>query len=259
MRRDLSGDHVFALPRWYLKVGSADVGRQGLVMRRANELVDGIAPKVVKFGKHWHLTERLWGQSSKLNCSRVTHMLIERLIPIWDTNEQDLYDLSFGIKYLPFSVEALVDYLQKQGACWLFGMFPNVVTRLQSYKHATEATHGDCTFENALLDFTKPNPICLIDWMPYRREYLPAHRDVDYGKIMQGLLGWRLDNFKHDRENLSMVSSILQERPMAGFWACIHYERIKARSTDTMVDKVCDTNIEIIFRLTKEQGHGTYR
>jgi hypothetical protein len=260
MRRSLSGDRVIALPTGHhFKIGSLEVGRQARVMRKANALVPGIAAPVIACGERWHLTKTMpmlqeveFGET-RLDICRLTHLAIDRLSAIWSCNEEELYvPQRQGEAQPTFQQSALVRYLHERGAAMLFNYLPNMFDKLLEYCGADEATHGDCTFENMVFNVdVRENPVCFIDWLPYRRPYLPAHRDVDYGKLIQGLLGWNLNNFS--RARLGLVRTLMAQRPMAGFWACVHYERIMARTNDRQIHLNCHANIQLLRNYAREE------
>lgn len=231
MQMELSGHHVYVLPFVTLKGGDLKVGMQGAVMQRVNEHFPDLAPRIYKRWDYAYLMRTL-----KNNNKRWSWRLAEAcLVEVWNHPENVLYPNA-----KPFNPDALVQWLEKNMQKRILDVISQA--RLLHYGAYNEATHGDCTMENS---FTQWHGMSFIDWQPFRHEYIPAHRDVDYGKMLQSVLGWEhVKATGGSGEWLQGAKDILRACPMAWFWAAVHFERIRLRAIfngDGWLERMCES------------------
>jgi hypothetical protein len=247
MKRNLSGETVSVHSYLTLKSGSALVGRQGAVMRAIGKMLPHHLPRIYCVGKTWYLMETV-----KETLAPAGH-------PKFDW-KWDVAAISMGTYWnLPehwffpdnpvFDVRKLYDYIEEQH--WLTNSIPTMAFLANRYKDEPRLTHGDLTNENTII---QPSGYYkFIDWMGIRHPYISGHKDVDYGKLLQSLLGWgrnsaRSLSIKEGRE----VKILLKTCPMAWFWCAIHFMRIKNRAREDWLRDICDLNIDYCFYLSEK-------
>jgi hypothetical protein len=158
----------------------------------------------------------------------------------------------FYPKAYTFNATRLLNYIEERG--WIRRLaIPSIKELRAGYGHASSLTHGDLTNENTVIDLQ--GNYKLVDWQAARHSYIPAHRDVDYGKLIQSLLGWT-DAARQgwNEENVQEIQEILRIAPMAAFWAEIHFMRIEARATETWQKDLCAVQIDYLDWLREKEN-----
>lgn len=94
---------------------------------------------------------------------------------------------------------------------------------------APSAIHGDATFGNAAR--TTPGELRLLDPLPYSPK-IPASRLVDYGKLLQSILGWEFapaaPPWDMNVLGLELCRGLsVQDVDVIHFWAAVALQRIK--------------------------------
>lgn len=219
-KQKLSGQSVAVLPGWTLKWGPG-AKAQGDHMYRV-ECTPGIShltPKIYMAFGNVYVMETLAG-IDKYHWRTAA----SRLEPLWAMSEKVLLP-----NVLPFDTRALVSFLGEYDAPKVFGPPPMQLIGIV-YKNCDEATHGDPTEQNTK---RRRDDYVFIDWQWHRRQFLPAHRDVDYGKLLQSII------IKEETWN---GLELLHVAPAAWFWCCVHFMRIAKR--DPTRKSWCDRQIE---------------
>lgn len=246
MKRNLSGETVHVHSYMTLKRGSPLVGRQGAVMRAVGLMVSHHIPNIYVVGKTWYLMETVKqtlapaGHSDWKWDVAATSMMSYWILPEeWFFPDNPVFD-----------PRKLYDYIHSNG--WMNNNIPTLAFLASRYKEEPRLTHGDLTNENTIIQ--PSGSYKFIDWQGIRHAYIPGHKDVDYGKLLQSLLGWGRDSERAlSDEELREVKALLQICPMAWFWAAIHFMRIKRRAKDDWLREICDLNIDYCFWLGEEE------
>ena len=130
-----------------------------------------------------------------------------------------------------FDIQQLYSFMHDYGPPAVFNSTLPPMQFVQIvYKNCHEATHGDPTEQNTLQG---KNGYVFIDWQWHRRPFLPAHRDVDYGKILQSIVV---------KEETWNALELLRVSPAAWLWCSVHFMRIAKR--DASRKAWCDRQIE---------------
>jgi hypothetical protein len=247
MKRSLSGDKVHVHSFLTLKRGSPLVAKQGAVMRDLERMLPNHVPEIYWVGDTWYLM-----QTIKPSLAPAGHydwkwdVAAISMGTYWTMPERWIYPDA-----PPFSVPRLYDYLETQG----WGTMPHIPSpaRLANkYGGIPRVTHGDLTHENTIIQ--RDRTYKFIDWQAQRHPYLPPHKDVDYGKLLQSLLGWDMDSGKLVSINQQQeIKNLLQVAPLAWFWCSIHFMRIKVRAKDDWLRAICDENIDYCFWLGEKE------
>lgn len=240
MKRELSGSRVIVLPFVTYKSGEIDVRLQGWNMQRAHVWIPSVAPKIYKvFGKRY-LMETLRPLQPPLDID----LLESQLKKIWCLNESAIYR-----RQPRFSAYTLISFLTRYNSPIAGYVRSNAQELGDLYRSSAEATHGDLTIDNVMIG--RDGGYRFIDWQPFRRKFIPAHRDVDYGKLVQSYLGWPGMNNPSPPGSLNPALRIMDEHPYAWLWACVHYERIKLRLHNEAHKQMCDGLISMIISMQR--------
>jgi hypothetical protein len=235
MKMPLSQTSIKVLPLITFKWGP-DTLKQATVMSRVRRYIEPrLAPPVL-----WSWSNGYAMPTYKNNSSY--HWLVAELglSVVWTKRERMLLE---GPQFDP---EALDEFLEGCESP-LLGLLSKPHLDLY-YRHADEATHGDCTAENTLARGYARSDV-FIDWQWQRRPFIPAHRAVDYGKLMQSLLGWETLGTANHQE----IKELLRRCPDAWFWCGVHLERILKRSTNAAVTQWCETNVRLCIEFGKRK------
>jgi hypothetical protein len=222
MRRILSGACIHVLPLVTIKNGPK-CGAQGKLMER----IKGPVPKIYLRWK--------------------TGYMMETLQPLgnpwyWRTNEKILHEYVWKHNEAPmlgrqprFDYTKTLYYLESMRSPLLqHHALPKYAHMNRVYSHATEWTHGDPTHENTM---QKNGIYRLLDWQSDRANFRPAHRDADYGRLLQSLFGWNNVNATNE-DFITQAKFLMRERRMAWFWCCFNFERIREKA-DFLVGEWC--------------------
>jgi hypothetical protein len=182
-----------------------------------------------------HLTPKIY-----MAFGNVYVMQTLRKIKVWDWREAAArLEVLWGIpeqELLPsmpmFDTRDLERFINEYGPPF---EFKKTMTPMQFieivYRRSNEMTHGDPTAQNTMLG--PDGGYTFIDWQWHRRAFLPASRDVDYGKLLQAIIS---------NEELQFAMELLRVAPSAWFWCAIHFMRIANR--DPLRRPWCDRQIE---------------
>lgn len=210
MKMKLSGQKVYVTPLFTIKTGE-HMRLQHAVMQR----VPNLAARTYRIGPD------TYAMPTYRACDPWDWRVVEKdLKTVWAMNEEDLLPAGQPV----FSSKALYDFLAYCNSDLLRAMPSSAYLDLR-YGTANEATHGDCTAQNTVMDGCRYR---YIDWLWYRRPFIPAHRAVDYGKMMQSVMEsewgnpWRLQEVEPD----------------AAFWAGVHFERMCLRLEPGSIDRI---------------------
>jgi hypothetical protein len=246
MKRSLSGDKVHVHSFLTLKRGSPLVAQQGAVMHAIELLLDNHVPEIYHVGRTWYLMETV-----KRSLAPVGYLEWKWDVAAlcmgtyWTIPESWVYPIAPR-----FDIVQLYGYIEAQG--WSSAAsIPSPAELSNRYLNTTpRLTHGDLTHENTII---QPNGnYKFIDWQAQRHPYIPPHRDVDYGKLLQSLLGWSEDSgIPHAPKE--EIQILLRAAPLAWFWCAIHFMRIKVRSQEGWQHDVCDRNIDFCFWLGEKE------
>ena len=238
MKQRLSGANVVVWKFMTVKWGDSDVGRQALNMRRAANTIGGITPPIFCSWRNGFICKTMEVAYPETWDYRKAELALQ---PLWRVREEYIYHLQ-----PKFTAKNLYEFLYENSSV-LLGRVPSVAELDVWYGDAHEATHGDCTLENTLV--AADRTYRFIDWQPFRRPFVPAHRDVDYGKMIQSVLGWPSNPRDPAVVWIRPVMRILEQHPNAWLWACVHYERIKLRVTSYNEKTECDRYIRFVLSI----------
>lgn len=248
MKRTLSGERITDLSFCMLKSGSSMVAEQGHVMREIYKMLPHHLPKIYYVGKTWYAMQTITESCGPPGYRVWDWKIAARSMgTYWVIPEKWIY------RNAPeFDPIKLYEYIEEQG--WLNQIYiPSMAILEYNYARMTPyLTHGDCTHENCVIEYS--GPYKFIDWQAHRHPYIPGHRDVDYGKMLQSLIGW--DEDSHDKrtvENAGEVRLLLKESPMASFWCSVHFMRIKKRAKEQWQKDLCDENIDYASWLSEKE------
>lgn len=238
MKRSLSGESIHVLPYCTIKHGSVMVAQQGRVMRRIWEWQWENMPRIYCVGKTWYAMETIH-QSLGPPAYREWdwRKAVRAMESYWYMPEEWFY------REAPlFKPYLLLEYIDEQG--WMRDMEIPQLSLLQKMYQDVEPrlTHGDLTHENTVIERTMTYKF--IDWQAQRHPYIAPHRDVDYGKVMQSLIGWDRNSQLRTQETALNIRELTTICPMAPFWCAIHFMRIKARTKEAWQRELCDENID---------------
>lgn len=249
MKRTLSGDNLKVYSVLTFKSGSPLVARQGAVMREIYNMNHLFVPRIYWVGSTWYAMQTIHESlGPKVGKNR------------WHWNRASM--LMQGYWYMPenwiyddapkFKTSLLIQYIDQQG--WLKKLHMPTVREIQARYEGElpRLTHGDLTDENTVIQ--RDGTYKFIDWQAQRHPYIPPHKDVDYGKMLQSLIGWGRDaHLRRTSENSGQVRYLLKECPMAVFWCAVHFMRIKVRAKECWQEDVCDDNIEYLSWLSEKE------
>jgi hypothetical protein len=239
MKRQLSGDRIHILSFSTLKSGSPLVAQQGYVMRAIYAMEPSYIPKIYWIGKDWYVMQTI-RQSLGPESYRTWDWkeAARSMSRYWYMPENWFYQNS-----LAFDAMHLFNYIEEHWGVGNLDM-PSIHYLKFLYENSpAKLTHGDLTHENTVIEYTKTYKF--IDWQAQRHSYIPPHKDVDYGKMLQSLIGWDKDSMKlRTLESAREIRALLDECPMASFWCAIHFMRIKARAKEYWQKDLCDENID---------------
>jgi hypothetical protein len=239
MKRALSGDRLCVLSFLALKSGSPLVARQGHTMRLIHALQPHHLPKIYWVGKTGYAMQRIRESMGPESYRTWDWQTAARSMEVyWYMPENWFYENA-----PPFNAVSLLNYIEQQG--WVKDMELPAVGLLRSLyeNELPRLTHGDLTHENTVIEYTRIYKF--IDWQAQRHPYIPPHSDVDYGKMLQSLMGWDKDSqLRRNAETEFQIRLLLEERPMAWFWAAVHFMRIKVRAKEDWQRQICDENID---------------
>lgn len=245
MKRSLSGETVHVLSFLTLKRGSPLVARQGVAMQRIGAVLSNSVPDIYWVGSTWYLMQTIKETLAPVGYLDWNWRSVQRaMASYWIMPERWIYpDVGFRPKLL-------FEYIEEQGWSSMTSI-PSLSYFILNYNGMPRLTHGDLTHENTII---QPNGVYkFIDWQAQRHPYIPAHKDVDYGKLLQSLLGWDEESSRAlDPKRSRDVRDLLRVAPMAWFWCAIHFMRIKKRAHEQWLIDICDVNIDYCFYLGEE-------
>jgi hypothetical protein len=239
MKRSLSGESVHVSSLCTIKWGSPMVAQQGLVMRRIGMWQPEHLPRIYHVGETWYAMQTIH-QSLGPPAYRKWdwRKAAVAMSHYWFMPEDWFY------RAAPmFKSHLLLEYIEEQG--WSRDIELPRLAELQKLYENEEPrlTHGDLTHENTVIERTMVYKF--IDWQAQRHPYIAPHSDVDYGKIMQSLIGWGKDSHcSRTEETARDIREIIASCPMAPFWCAVHFMRIKVRAKEAWQKEVCDENID---------------
>jgi len=239
MKRNLSGENILVTPFFTVKSGSPLVAEQGRVMLEIGDYQPLNVPRIYWLGKSSYVMETI-KQSLGPPIYREWHWRIAEasMKNYWFIPEKWIH------KNAPiYSARKTFEYIESQG--WLNEITLPSLPFLQLYYENIPAclTHGDLTHENTVIERTKIYKF--IDWQAKRHDYIPPHKDVDYGKLLQSLIGWDKNSpQQRTKFHAAHVRAIMKECHMAPFWCAVHFMRIKVRAKEDWQKEICDDNID---------------
>jgi hypothetical protein len=222
-KQKLSKQSVLVLPGWTFKWGPG-AKEQGELMYKVEQTqgIEHLTPKIyMAFGGTYAMRTlrkpQVW----------TWRLAADKLKALWAFPEDALL-----VNQPKFDPEALERYIDAYEPPALFrrAQLPTPLI-WELYRRKSEAVHGDPTEQNTMVD--SGGNYVFIDWQWHRRPYLPAHRDIDYGKLLQSVIV---------REELTPALALLHVSPAAWYWAAIHFMRIANR--DATMRIWCDRQIE---------------
>lgn len=237
VKRQLSGATIKIMPFITIKSGGPEVGLQGERMRAIGKHFPQLVPKIYVVGNTSYVMQTL--ESTKMYGP---WNIIQILKPLWNCPEEKIYG-----EQPKFNPIATQDFLKKVDSPLLYFM-PSYSYMMLRYGGINEATHGDPTHENTLL---RNDEVCFIDWQPNRYNFRPPHRDVDIGRIMQSMLGWR-NIGRRSPFKVAAARAIHGVYPDAWFWCAFNFERIRATANDSAMEKWCRE--QVLFTINEIRG-----
>jgi len=243
LKRELSGCTVRILPFVTIKTGNADTALQGRKMMGLREQLgggfEGMIPRVYKVWSNGYAMQTLESiPRAEWDWKTVYFMCMK----LWCKKESDFYTNAPR-----FNEYATWSYLARMKSPLLHFMPSQPWFKLR-YSAADELTHGDPTHENTMINGDR---YALIDWQSVRRSFRPAHRDVDCGRLLQSILGWRNVGERYSG-NIMAARELLAREPNCWFWACFNYERIRSTTKDKAMQTWCASqSMFIINHLVK--------